>query len=326
MLKAYVGRSTRRVPVSRARQLTARPPDVELSECGQRGAALGHTGPQGRYEGELRRVAGDAVRAQAGQHASRADFQEGGDTVFQARGRRRGTARAAVRGPPSNAARRVRPGRPYGRSDWTAPAAPAGGTVPAATFSNAASMASMCGEWNACETFSRLTRRPSEANRSATRGRLPRPRSTTDRGPLTAASPTPPVSSSGTSSSVACTGHGPVARQLLHQPTAGGHQFGRVRQRPDTGDIGGGQLADGCPPTWSAGHPRTPAAGRAPPPERTGRAGRTWCGPAGRGRPRRTRGPATGGRYVRPVRHKPRRKRRRTPGAVRAGHGPWPGR
>ncbi|GAT71456.1 hypothetical protein PS9374_07147 [Planomonospora sphaerica] len=68
---------------------------------------------------------------------------------------------------------------------------------------NSASIGSMSGEWNAWETRSRVRLRSGSAAATA-RTSSSRPEITTEAGPLTAAMPTPPVSSGSVSSSDAC--------------------------------------------------------------------------------------------------------------------------
>ncbi len=78
--------------------------------------------------------------------------------------------------------------------------------TPATTAAKSPIMGSISGEWNACETASCRTRAPPAASRSATTFTAgSEPESTSDRGPLTAAMPTSPVSSGATSASVAVT-------------------------------------------------------------------------------------------------------------------------
>lgn len=56
-------------------------------------------------------------------------------------------------------------------------------------------------------------------------------------------------------------GHGSAALAGLHQAAAGGDQAGRVVQREDPGDVGGGKFADGVPGDRGGAHtPRLPLA------------------------------------------------------------------
>ncbi|CFC60755.1 Uncharacterised protein [Mycobacterium tuberculosis] len=78
--------------------------------------------------------------------------------------------------------------------------------IPAATAANSSIIGSINGEWNAWETASWWTRRPSARSWSATAATaFCAPEITSDAGPLTAAMSTSALSSGRTSSSAACT-------------------------------------------------------------------------------------------------------------------------
>ena len=111
---------------------------------------------------------------------------------------------------------------------------------------NSPIIGSINGEWKACETASRWTRRPWSRSWSAIAVTASSsPETTTDDGPLTAAMPTLSVSSGRTSSSVGLQrDHGAAGRQRLHEAAARDHQQRGVLQRQGAGDVRRGQLAD----------------------------------------------------------------------------------
>ncbi len=108
---------------------------------------------------------------------------------------------------------------------------------------------SISGEWKAWSTarsFAEVPLGDERRSRSAwTWSRAPE--TTTDSGPLTAAMPTRSyASSSGPTLGFggADGEHGAGLGDRLHGPSAGGHEAGRGVEAEDSGDVGGGDLAD----------------------------------------------------------------------------------
>jgi hypothetical protein len=87
-----------------------------------------------------------------------------------------------------------------------------------ATCRSSSTIGSISDEWNACETSNHDRFTPSSSDASSASSASRSPDSTTDRGPLTAASDTP--SGSATSSSAACTASiaPPAGSALISRP------------------------------------------------------------------------------------------------------------
>ena len=328
--KAYVGSSTVRRTASRRTRAPSRPctPWTCSSRRG-RSDQRGHLVAVRRSSARNSTRVGTVCSAQRGQHAVRARPP---GTWSPRRCQRAGSPSA------NRTASRTCRTQYSGDRDLGQPAPSHSGhdrdraaprtSDPSATAANSASIGSISGEWNACDTRSRVVLRPRLAQLARP---APAPRLVAGdhhrAGTVDRRDTRPRRSAAGTHLVLGGLDrhHRATGGQRLHQPAPRRHQRARVRQRQHPGHVRGRHLTDRMPHQRSPGaHPTTPAAGTAPPRPRTTPAGCTRLvehRAVAVSDHTRTAGPGAD-----PAQHTPRPTPRRTPGTPSYSSRPMPSR